>query len=238
MSIIKINFDLKIPTGWLVDPDASVDNSTETLSVSYQGDDKCYVAVDENGDAPYGFGAVSEKEMNEGAPEQGEGFEWLEIDCTENPIFCSLHADLDPALAEEDGGQPEAIMANVAVTEGFAGFPPCEYNTLFEASDFYRTSQITILDSEPFLVPYTSMTHLFGASAAEDPVTWDDVKKKRDESLLSSDTQLAEDMPQKLKDAVLAYRTLLRDMPATLSALPAHLAYDMFPEAPTLNSAS
>jgi len=150
MSIINIQFDLKIPTGWLVDPEASVENFTETLSVTYRGDDTCYVAVDENGDAPYGFGAVSEKEMNDGPPEQGEGYEWLEINCEENPIFCSLHADLDPALNIEEGGNPEPVMLDIDVTVGYEGYPSLSYNSLFEASDFYRTSQINIISNEPF----------------------------------------------------------------------------------------
>jgi len=231
MAIITKEFDLKIPTGWLVDPEASVENYTETIKATYQGDDKCYLAVDENGDAPYGFGAVSEKEMNDGPPEQGEGYEWLEIDCEENPIFCSLHSDLDPALALEDGGEPDPIDAIVPGTDGFDGYPPCKYNTLFEASDFYRTSQINIVDGEPFLIPYNTITHLFGAEC--DGVTWDDVRKERGERLLESDKYLADDMPQELKDEVVLYRTRLREMPTVLAEVPPHLAMDMMPPKPS-----
>jgi hypothetical protein len=215
----------------LVDPEASVDNFTETLSVTYRGDDKCYVAVDENGDAPYAFGAVSEKEMNDGPPEQGEGYEWLEIDCTENPIFCSLHADLDPAINEEDGGLPDGIEGTIPGTDGFDGYPKQEYNTLFEVSDFYRTSQINIKNNEPFLIPYTSITHLFGAECTG--VTWDMIREERDERLLESDKYLSDDMPQSMKDDVILYRNLLREMPTTLADVPAHLAMDMMPDKPS-----
>jgi hypothetical protein len=232
MAIIKVEFDLKIPTGWLTDPEASVENFTETLTSVYQGDDKCYVAIDENGDAPYGFGAVSEKEMNDGPPEQGEGYDWLEIDCTENPIFCSLHGDLDPALALEDGGMPAAKEVIIPVTEGHAGFPPVKYNSLFEASDFYRTSQINIINKEPFLIPYTTMTNMFGSVAEDTTVTWQDVRDRRDQELLGSDSWLASDMPDNISKEITDYRNLLRNMTEILADVPPHLVMQMFPLQP------
>ena len=63
-------------------------------------------------------------------------------------------------------------------------------------------------------------------------VTWDNIKSTRDKYLYDSDGMLAEDMPAALKQEILTYRQLLRDMPTALADIPPMFAAQMFPPVP------
>jgi hypothetical protein len=68
----------------------------------------------------------------------------------------------------------------------------------------------------------------------ETPLTWEDIRDHRDKMLTNSDSALAEDMPESIKNKWKVYRQKLRDLPAVMQAAGVEptIAYYMFPYVP------
>jgi hypothetical protein len=103
--------------------------------------------------------------------------------------------------------------------------------------DVYNRYSVKIIDGQPTLQVWTAIQKLLDR---DDPMTWDDIRDHRNKMLSNSDSQIAEDMPENVKDVWKAYRQKLRDLPTVMQAnnVPPSIAYYMFPNTPDTVSVS
>ena len=152
--------------------------------------------------------------------------EWFEVDCNEYPLICQLRAGIINELQEDPTGSE--YHPDSPEIEGYDRY---SYSTPLMPADVFDKWDLTVVDGVPTVPAYSVYKKLLDR---EEPLTWNDVRKHRDKILKTSDTEIAEDMPEELKQKWMAYRQILRDLPSTLEAagVPPTIAYFMFPNVP------
>ena len=150
----------------------------------------------------------------------------ITIDATESDDMALL------AEIGNDCGNPNEI--NLQFTREWVdiynveGYTPVQKPTVMVPRDIYDEFNITYdFETQEWQIPIKSW-----ASDVMEGVTWDNIKNTRDKLLYDSDGMLAEDMPAALKQEILTYRQLLRDMPTALADIPPMFAAQMFPPVP------
>lgn len=222
-NIISVEFDLPLPNEYLVDHSYSEGKSRR---YTYHGPDRIWLQIDENNTEKYG--PLEASDIADGRPIPEDVVEWFEVDCNEYPLICQLRAGVINELQEEYDEQRTWHPQSPEIE----GYDRYGYGTPLMPSDLFDRWHCTIVDGVPTILPYTVPQKLLGGK--EEPLTWDDIRKHRNKILKTSDTEIAEDMPEDLKQKWLAYRQILRDLPSTLEAagVPPSIAYYMFPALP------
>ena len=95
MPMISVEYDYAVPNSFMSDHSFS---QGKTRTTTYDGPDKIYLIVDENGKEH--MGPVTAEEKADGRP-LPLGCTYHEVDCIENPLFCQLRAPVIDE-AEED----------------------------------------------------------------------------------------------------------------------------------------
>ena len=221
MPMISIEYDLPLPNEFLVDHSQSLG---KTRKVTYDGPDKLYLYIGEDGFENHG--PVTEDDLADGRPCPADAYLY-EIDCTEYPLLCQLRGPVIPHTQEERTGE-EVIHPQSPYIEGY---PQLKYQLPLIPDDIYNRYSVKIVDGNPTLQVWTATQKLIDRDVE---LTWDDIRNHRDRMLTNSDSQLAEDMPESLKDKWKEYRQRLRDLPAVMQEnnVPPSVAYYMFPEIP------
>ncbi len=228
MAQISVEFDLPLPNEFLVDHSFS---EGKTRKYTYHGPDKIYLQIGEDGTEKYG--PLTAEDIADGRPVPADVVEWYEVDCTTNPLVCQLRGPIVNDLQEDytdeayHPGSPEV-----------PGYDRYSYALPLMPGDIFDKLNIKVVDGELQVTPFTVSEKLLGR---EDDLTWDDIRKHRNMMLGMSDGQVAEDMPQDLKDAWAEYRQKLRDLPDALQSagIEPNIAYYMLPKQPsTANVAS
>lgn len=224
MKQISVEFDLPLPNDFLVDHSFS---EGKTRKYTYHGPDKIYLQIGEDGTEKYG--PLTEDEIADGRPVPADVVEWFEVDCTTDPLICQLRGPIVNDLQED--------YTDVVVhpkSPKVEGYPQYTYQTPLMPGDIFDKLNVKVIDGKAVATPYTVTQKLHDK---ENDLTWDDIRRHRALLLSNSDGQIAEDMPQNIKDMWIEYRQKLRDLPAAMEAagVEPNIAYYMFPETPNLN---
>lgn len=150
----------------------------------------------------------------------------IEVDCTkdENALLCEIANDIgDPAAVEFRSNRVWEILHQPP-----EGYTPTYYTKQFEPRDIYDERNITY----DFNTKQWNLSVKGWEMEGRVDLTWDDIKKVRDQMLEASDGKVSEDMPESLKDKWKKYRQLLRDLPTALSAFEPWQAAKMCPPSP------
>lgn len=222
-NIIAVEFDLPLPNEFEVDHSFS---EGKTRKYTYHGPDRIWLQIDEDGREKHG--PLEASDIADGRPIPADVFEWFELDCRTYPLICQLRAGIINELQEEHTGEqyhPDSPE--------ISGYPRYSYPTPIMPGDIFDKNSLQIVDGIPTIRQFTAIEKLIDR---ENALTWDDIRDHRNTLLTQSDTSIAEDMPQDLKDSWLEYRQLLRDLPTTLEAagVPPTVAYYMFPPTPVV----
>lgn len=221
MAQISVEFDLPLPNEFLVDHSFS---EGKTRKYTYHGPDKIYLQIGEDGTEKYG--PLTAEDIADGRPVPADVVEWFEVDCTENPLACQLRAPIVNDLQEDytndayHPGSPEV-----------PGYDRYSYSLPLMPADVFDKWNVKVVDGEIKLSVYTVSEKLHGKP---EDLTWSDIRNHRDMMLGMSDGQIADDMPQSLKDEWMEYRQKLRDLPTVLedAGIDPNIAYYMFPLQP------
>ena len=203
MPMVQFQFTYDIPNELCVDH-SFTDGNTRTTT--YDGPDKLFFIVDENGREE--IGPVTEIEKNDGRPVP-DNCRYVEIDCIDNPVLCQLRGPIIDEEEEDHTGEATPSTGATTVT----GYKPFTYQTPVLPYQFYDPLAITFNADNTYTIPVREPRDTVMGLDVDRDLTWDDVRAKRDMLLKNSDSELVDDMPQSLKDAWQDYRQRLRDWP-------------------------
>jgi hypothetical protein len=221
MTMISITYELPLPNEFLVDHSQS---EGKTRTCTYDGPDKIYLYIGEDGLENHG--PVTAEDLADGRPLPADAT-LFELDCTTYPLICQLRGPIVPHT-QETRGQYMVAHPHSPVIEGY---PQFEYALPLFPEDIYNRYTVKIIEGQPTLQVFTATQKLLDR---DDPMTWDDIRDHRDKMLRNSDSQIAEDMPEDVKEVWKIYRQKLRDLPTVMQEnnVPPGIAYYMFPHTP------
>jgi hypothetical protein len=219
---ISVEYDLLLPNDFLIDHSTS---EGKTRKTTYHGPDKLYLQIGEDGSEVHG--PLTEDNIMDGRPMPADVVEWFEVDCTENPLLCQLRGPIDNSKQEEYTG---TVLLSSKTPE-VEGYPQFSYSTPLMPADIYAKYSIKVVDGEVQIPRFTVTEKLLDRPT---DLTWEEIRRKRDDVLSATDGKVTEDMPEDLKNEWKTYRQLLRDLPATLQAagVEPNWAFYMFPDSP------
>ena len=219
--MISITYELPLPNEFLVDHSQS---EGKTRTCTYDGPDKIYLYIGEDGLENHG--PVTAEDLADGRPLPADAT-LFELDCTTYPLICQLRGPIVPHT-QETRGQYMVAHPHSPVIEGY---PQFEYALPLFPEDIYNRYTVKIIEGQPTLQVFTATQKLLDR---DDPMTWDDIRDHRDKMLRNSDSQIAEDMPEDVKEVWKIYRQKLRDLPTVMQEnnVPPGIAYYMFPHTP------
>lgn len=220
--MISLTYELPLPNEFLVDHSQS---EGKTRTCTYDGPDKLFLQIDpETGRENHG--PLIEEDLADGRPIPIDT-QLFEIDCTEYPLICQLRGPIVPHT-QETRGEATVPHPHSPVIEGY---PQFKYSIPLFPEDIYNRYSVKIIDGKPSLAVFTATQKLLDK---DDPLTWDDIRDHRNKMLTNSDSQIAEDMPENVKEVWRVYRQKLRDLPGVMieNNVPPSIAYYMFPPTP------
>ena len=218
---IRVEYDLALPNEFLVDHDI---DAGKTRKAVYDGPDKIYLQVDDNGNEI--AGPLTEDDILDGRSMPADCSDWFEIDCATNPLICQLRGPVVNELEEEYTG--ETVHPQSPVIDGY---PQFSYGTPIMPDDVYDPLSVKVVGGEATVSRWSVSKKLVDRDS---DLTWDQLRAKRNMMLESCDARTSTDMPTAMLDEWKAYRQKLRDFPAVMEAnsVPANIAYYMFPAEP------
>lgn len=222
MSMISVEFDLPLPNDFLVDHSQSEGKSRK---YTYHGPDKIYLQISkETGEEV--AGPLTQEDVDDGRPVPADAYLY-EVDCVSNPLICQLRAPIVDEL-QEDYTDEEVWHPGSPDIEGYDRL---SYQLPLMPDDIFDSKNVTIENDQVVLKVYTACQK---ACDLDNWMTWDDIRKHRDQLLRNSDSAIAEDMPESLKNEWKVYRQRLRDLPSLMQAnnVEPTVAYFMFPDQP------
>lgn len=219
--MISITYNLPLPNEFLVDHSQSQGKNRTT---TYDGPDKIYLYIGEDGTEKHG--PVTAEDLADGRPLPADST-LFEVDCTTHPLICQLRGPIIPHVQEQRPNIEEPHPGSPKIP----GYPQYMLCPFLLPDDVYDRWSVKVVDGEPTIHAFTVEEKLFGSQKT---LSWDDIRDHRDKMLRNSDSSLAEDMPESLKDQWKEYRQKLRDLPAVMQAhgVEPNIAYYMFPYAP------
>ena len=221
MAQVSIEFDLGLPNEYQVDHSQSDSN---TRKFTYHGPDTIWLQLGADGTEKHG--PLTEEDIMDGRPVPEDVVEWYEVDCSTNPLICQLRAPVVDERQEEYDETPGIHPASPAI----AGYERLQVWSPPKPEDLYDKNTITKNAEGGLDVSKISVNESIHGDDVN--VTWDQLRKRRDQMLDQSDSNLPADAPQSLVDEWTAYRTALRNMPSALSAVDPNIAAYMFPTQP------
>jgi len=220
-NIISVEFDLPLPNNFLVDHSFSENKSRK---YTYHGPDKIYLQIGEDGTEKHG--PLEAADIIDGRPIPADVVDWFEVDCKENPLICQLRAGIINDLQEDYTDKvPHPDSPDVP------GYDRFYYHTPIMPDDIFDRWSIKVVDDILTVHAYTLNEKLHDR---DEDITWDMIRDHRNGMLKQSDTAVAPDMPEELKQGWIEYRQILRDLPKTLqdAGVPPGIAYFMVPNVP------
>lgn len=196
-TIVTKEFTYKVPNSLY----SSSDSDGKTVTASYTGPDRCWVFPDLDGDTKGKFtrskGEKLEDENGADVPVPA-GTARVLVTVEDDPLIMAI---LEPT------GSEVTISGQSEITESLPDGTEWKENAKLEIGQAYVGQELLEydLDAEEWVTPAYHPV----------PTTWDKVKNIRNNMLTASDSKLAPDMPDDIKAPWVAYRTKLRDIPAT-----------------------
>ena len=222
MANISVEFDLSLPNSFLVDHSQT---EGKTRKFTYHGPDKIYLQLGEDGTEKHG--PLSEEDIDDGRPIPADVVDWYEVDCSTNPLICQLRGPIIDELQEERDGEEVPHPGSPLIE----GYPQLKYQLPLMPDDIYDRRSVKLVDGTLTVREWAVAEKLLDK---QEFLTWDDVRKHRNQLLEGSDSRVTTDMPTELQDAWKAYRQKLRDLPAVMEAagVEPSVAFYMFPDQP------
>ena len=223
MPMISVEFDLPLPNDFLVDHSQS---EGKTRKYTYHGPDKIYLQISKETGREVA-GPLTDEDRADGRPVPQDAY-FYEIDCVSNPLLCQLRAPVIDELQEDY----EDVDIWHPGSPDIDGYDRLSYQLPLMPHDVYNVNSFRIVDGEPMFDAWTAPQKLVDRN---EWLTWDEIKEHRNQLLRNSDSQLAEDMPENLKNEWKAYRQKLRDFPAVMQSngVEPSIAMFMFPDQPS-----
>lgn len=201
-NIIK-QFTYAIPNEYF-----GVDDSNGTVvNATYNGPDYIWVFVNDETKKLDGIAPMTVENGGEEYPAP-PGYTKVKVDASADTKLAGIL-------------MPELVTVNDEknlVVENLPDSQTHEYEYPLDIDVAYNRHEITF-ESNTWNTPYH-----------ESVVTWDDIISERNALLESSDTRVATDMPDSVKQPWIDYRQKLRDLPTTWNGIDAHKV--QFPESP------
>ena len=222
MANISVEFDLSLPNSFLVDHSQT---EGKTRKFTYHGPDKIWLQIGEDDTETHG--PLTAEDIADGRPVPADVVEWLEVDCTTNPLICQLRGPIIDELQEERDGEEVPHPGSPLIE----GYPQLKYQLPLMPDDIYDRRSVKLVDGTLTVREWAVAEKLLDK---QEFLTWDDVRKHRNQLLEGSDSRVTTDMPTELQDAWKAYRQKLRDLPAVMEAagVEPSVAFYMFPDQP------
>jgi hypothetical protein len=224
MAIISKQFTYKIPNEFLVDHSFT---QGKTAECTYHGPDKIFLQVSQ-ADHKEKYGPLTEDDRADGRPIPADCY-LFEVSVNDYPLIMQLRA---PVVGEKQQMHDGEVIAH-PLSPAIEGYSRLTYQLPILPGDVFNKDSLQIVDNKPTIQPFTVTEKILGSSRTEE-YTWDEVRQQRDTMLDSSDSSMAEDMPEGLKAQFKIYRQRLRDLPAVMQAhnVPPTIAKFMFPDHP------
>lgn len=196
-TIVTKTFTYKVPNSMY----GSSDSDGKTVTASYNGPDRCWVFVDTDGDEK---GKLNVMPSEWTAEEDGEtlpvpeGTTRIEVTVEDDPLVCAILNVGDSTVTIADQTTEEETLPDGS---------KFTYNGKPEIAETYKQKD----DLEYDLSAESWKTPAY----VDAPSNWATVINVRNSMLEASDSKIAPDQPDAVKDPWIAYRTKLRDLPAT-----------------------
>jgi len=222
MAMISLTYELPLPNEFLVDHSQS---EGKTRTCTYDGPDKIFLQIDPN-TGYENHGPLTAEDLADGRPIPIDTTLY-ELDCTTYPLICQLRGPIVPHT-QETRGIDSVPHPHSPVIEGY---PQFKYAIPLFPEDIYNRYSVRVIDGQPTLQVFTATQKLLDRDTE---LTWDDIRNHRNKMLTNSDSQIAEDMPENVKEVWKIYRQRLRDLPTVMQEnnVPPSIAYYMFPHTP------
>ena len=222
MNIVSKTFTYSLPNEFLVDHAFS---QGKTREYTYWGPEKLYLQIS-NETQEETHGPLTEEDRADGRPIPADCY-LFEINVNDYPLIMQLRAPIVNEKQEERH-TGEVFHPQSPEIEGYRRF---SYTTPLMPDDIFNKHSIKIVNNIPSIQPFSVNFKLLGN---ENDINWDNIRDQRNSMLEGSDAQVAEDMPQAVKDTFILYRQRLRDLPAVMQAhnVPPVIARQMFPDHP------
>lgn len=202
MAIIKFEFNYLLPDR----PFATTTEDGKSASWIYQGPENLYIGIDNNGKTSQSALIDADETPNF---KFRPGYTTIQFSAREYPIVASLYHinyNLNP-IKKKLMSYPTGIQV--------------EINDPKPLPEIYYKEDIT----------YNFSNNSFETPLAVSDITWDVIRKRRNDELAGTDKRIAsEDMPEELRSAILQYRQILRDIPTDWANY--HPAEVIFPDPP------
>ena len=232
--IIEHQWKLNLPNAFLTDHSMSDGNQRDQ---TYDGPDKIFLQINAEGKEVYG--PLTEDDIADGRPKPADVVQWYEVDCARSDLhtlICQLRGPVVNEKEEDRGAGTDLNHPGSPDVDGGV-YPQFTYSSTLFPDDIYNWDTIRVANpgtAGPDDITIGTFTPREKLNGTDEDKTWEHVRKHRDSVLSNSDGQIAEDMPDALKDQWKAYRQSLRDLPNKMIAAGVHpnFADLMFPMEP------
>ena len=232
--IIEQGWQLSLPNDFLTDHSFS---DGKYRDQTYDGPDKIYLQINAEGKEVYG--PLTEDDIADGRPKPADVVQWYEVDCARSnlhTLICQLRGPVVNEKEEDRGAGSDVNHAGSPVVDGDI-YPQFTYSSTLFPDDVYNFESITVANAGtagPDDISISAFTPKEKMNGVDLDKTWDHVRTHRNNDLSNSDGQIAEDMPDALKQKWKDYRQQLRDLPSKMAAAGVHpnFADMMFPVEP------
>ena len=234
--IISHGWQLALPNSFLVDHSFSDGKQRDQ---TYDGPDKIWLQIGADGKEKYG--PLTEDDIADGRPKPADVVQWYEVDCARSNLHTLICQLRGPVIDEKEESRDIPVDQVIAhpgspdmSADGYERFTYCA--TLFP-DDIYDFESITVANpgsAGPDDISIKAFTAKEKLNGADQDKTWDMVREHRNRELESSDSQIAEDMPDDMKTKLKTWRQQLRDLPNKMQAagVEPNIADMMFPKNP------
>ena len=196
-TIVTQEFTYKVPNSLY----SSSDSDGKTVTASYTGPDRCWMFPNLDGSNKGKLTNVSSEKL---ASDDG-----ADIPVPEGTVRVLVTVADDPLIMAiiEPEGSAVTIAGQSQTTESLPGGNEWKENAKLEVGQAYKEQALLEydVDKEEWKTPEYHTA----------PTDWDSLIDIRNNMLVASDSKIAPDMPDAVKAPWIAYRTALRDIPAT-----------------------
>ena len=232
--IISQGWQLALPNSFLVDHSFSDGKQRDQ---TYDGPDKIWLQIGADGKEKYG--PLTEDDIADGRPKPVDVVQWYEVDCARSNLHTLICQLRGPVINEKEESRDlsEDVPHPGSPDMSADGYQRFTYGSVLYPDDIYDFESITVANpgsAGPDDISITAFTAKQKLNGADQDKTWDHVRQHRNMELESSDSMIAEDMPDDMKTKLKTYRQQLRDLPAKMQAagVEPNIADMMFPVNP------
>lgn len=232
IEMVSVSFEFAIPDSWR--SSNFVENKTNTDL--YRGPK--YLFIDVRKESSMDHNGVRVDNERKGQLEGNVHYSMKDqcIPCAPDFVRVRIDAEQNPMLAsilymngddiQRDFGANQTWVTEHTTPEGYVDTVMLKEDDMVVRDVYDQNDVMYDFDNSQFMLAIS--THFAGG----EEITWEDIRLHRNILLKGSDGSISDDMPQSMKDEVLVYRQLLRDLPTALSAYEPGEVKAMFPTEP------